>query len=47
MTSLRIVADSLTGETEACVSHSHSISWKEMQYLFPKLDFDWIKGGLV
>lgn len=27
--------------------HCHSISWKEMQYLFPKLDFDWIKGGLV
>lgn len=27
--------------------HSHSIRWKEMQYLFPKLDFDWIRGGLV
>lgn len=47
MTSLLIVAGFLAGETEMSVSCSHSISWKEMQYLFPKLDFDWIKGGLV
>ena len=27
--------------------HSHTIKWKEMQYLFPKLNFDWVKGGVV
>ena len=47
MISSLIVAGFLAGETDASMSCSHSISWKEMQYLFPKLDFDWIKGGLV
>lgn len=29
------------------VMSSHPMKWKEVQYLFPNLDFDWIKGGLV
>ena len=23
------------------------MKWKEMQYVFPKMNFDWVKGGLV
>ena len=29
------------------LTRSHTTTWKEMQYFFPKLNFDWVKGGLM
>lgn len=26
---------------------SHAIKWREMEYVFPRMNFDWAKGGLV